>query len=221
MSTLPAREAYRLWAPAYEPETAISALEVETVSALGVSVHGRALLDVGCGTARRLRNSGAAHAVGIDLSVDMLRQAPESCARIAGDVRALPVAAGSFDVVWCRLVLGHVQDLEPAYTELARVCRDGGAVVVTDLSPQAAAAGHRRTFRDESGASHDVEHFVHTVSAHARAAEHTGLSLIGHHDGVVGESIRQFYTDAGRLRAFDEQRGLPIILALAWRKVPR
>ena len=40
-------------------------------------------------------------------------------------------------------------------------------------------------------------------------------------EGVVGESIRQFYTDAGRLCAYDEQRGLPIVLALAWRKLPR
>ncbi len=221
MSTLPAREAYRLWAPEYEPETAISALEAQTLGALGVSVHDRVLLDVGCGTARRLRNCGAERAVGVDLSIDMLKQAPESVARVAGDVRALPIAAASFDVVWCRLVLGHVRDLDGAYAELARVCRPGGAIVATDLSPEAALAGHRRTFRDESGVAHEVEHFVHSVSAHARAAEQHGLALIGHREGVVGESIRQFYTDAGRLRAYDEQRGLPVVLALAWRKLPR
>ena len=220
MSTLPAREAYRLWAPAYEPETAISALEVETIGALGVSMHGRDLLDVGCGTGRRLRKSGASRAVGVDLSFDMLQRAPESFLRVAGDVRALPIASSSFDVVWCRLVVGHVANLDAVYTELARVCRAGGAIVVTDLSPEAALAGHRRTFRDESGVSHEVEHFVHSVSAHAHAAEHTGLSLIGHREGVVGESIKQFYTDAGRLRAYDEQRGLPVVLALAWRKLP-
>jgi len=220
MSTLPAREAYRLWAPAYEPETAISALEVETLGTLGVSVHGRQLLDVGCGTARRLRNCGAERAVGIDVSVEMLQHAPQSCERVAGDVRALPVASGSFDVVWCRLVVGHVANLDAVYLELARVCRGGGAIVVTDLSPEAALAGHRRTFRDDSGELHEVEHFVHSVSAHARAAERTGLALIGHREGVVGESVKEFYTDAGRLRAYDEQRGLPVVLALAWRKLP-
>jgi malonyl-CoA O-methyltransferase len=88
------------------------------------------------------------------------------------------------------------------------------------LSPEAALAGHRRTFHDAAGIMHEVEHFAHTVSAHARAAERAGLSLIGHREGVVGESIKQFYTDAGRLRAYDEQRGLPVVLGLAWRKLP-
>lgn len=218
MNALPVREAYRLWAPAYEHETAISALEAETVAALGVSVHGRALLDVGCGTGRRMRACDAASAIGVDLSIDMLRLAPATCARVAGDLRALPMASDVFDVVWCRLAIGHLRELDAAYAELARVCRVGGVVVVTDLNPDAALAGHRRTFHDKAGATHEVEHFVHTMAAHAAAAP-SHLGLVARRDGVVGESIRPFYAEAGRLRAYEEQRGQPIVFALAWRKV--
>ena len=46
---------YTLWAPLYE-ETAVSALEDRVVSGLGSDARGAALLDVGCGTGRRLRN---------------------------------------------------------------------------------------------------------------------------------------------------------------------
>lgn len=217
MSALSARDAYRLWAPSYDRETAISALENETVEALAVSVRGRTLLDVGCGTARRLRGQDAAVAVGIDLSIDMLRRAPSSAWCAAGDMRALPVASGAVDVVWCRLAIGHLAELERAYAELARVCRAGGTVIVTDLSPH--AAGHRRTFSDERGTTHEVEHVVHSRVDHDDAAARAGLSLVDARDGVVGDSVRHFYADAGRLRAFDEQCGTRLVLALAWRKV--
>jgi malonyl-CoA O-methyltransferase len=218
MSALPAREAYRLWAPEYDRETAVSALEAATVEALGVVTSGRSLLDVGCGTGRRLHASDAAVAVGVDFSIEMLRRARSTGALVVGDLRALPVASGAFDVVWCRLAVGHLRELDRAYAELARVCRLRGMVVVTDLSPDATSAGHRRTFRDGSGALHDVEHYLHTMDAHAHAAERAGLALVDRRDGVCGDNIRQFYADAGRLRAYEEQRGTPIVLALAWRK---
>jgi malonyl-CoA O-methyltransferase len=218
VSALPAREAYRLWAPDYERETAVSALELETVDALGVATAGRALLDVGCGTGRRLRASGGSPAIGVDLSPEMLGRAPAPLAIAAADLRALPIARNTFDVVWCRLVIGHVAELAAAYAELARVCRAGGVVIVTDLSPHAAAAGHRRTFRDASGAAHEVEHFVHTMRAHVLSATRAGLALLEQREGVCGERVRPFYAHAGRLSAYEEQRGTPIVLALAWHK---
>ncbi|MGH7616133.1 MAG: class I SAM-dependent methyltransferase [Gemmatimonadaceae bacterium] len=218
MTVLSVREAYRLWAPAYDRETAVSALEAETVESLGVLAAGRALLDVGCGTGRRLRASGASLAVGVDLSTEMLSVARGETV-IAGDLRAIPAAAKTFDVVWCRLAIGHVRELAVAYAELARVCRPGGTVVVTDLSPDAAAAGHRRTFRDDTGATYEVEHHVHTVDAHTSAATTARLEMIARRDGVVGPGARRFYAEAGRLFAYDAQVGQPIVLALAWRKL--
>jgi malonyl-CoA O-methyltransferase len=219
VSALTAREAYRLWAPDYERETTISALEAVTVDALGTETAGRILLDVGCGTGRRLRSSGAECAVGIDLSLEMLRRAPDAPLVAAGDLRALPIASNMFDVVWCRLAIGHVKELEIAYGELARVCRGGGAVIVSDLSPDAAAAGHRRTFHDAEGTTHEVEHFVHSVSAHVVAATRAGLMVAERRDGCCGPIVRQFYADAGRLDAYAEQVGSPIVMVLALRKV--
>ncbi len=53
-------------------------------------------------------------AVGIDLSPEMLA-AGGAHNVIAGDVRAMPFASGSFDMVWCRLVLGYIPDPAVAY----------------------------------------------------------------------------------------------------------
>lgn len=216
MNALPARVAYRLWAPHYDAETAMSHLESETIASLEVATQGRSLLDVGCGTARRLRGSDAATSVGVDLTFEMLAQAGAEHVA-AADVRALPFADASFDVTWCRLVLGHVSDLGAAYTELARVCRENGSVVVSDVAVEAAQAGHKRTFSDSAGGTHEVEHFVHSTGQHLVAAARAGLELARRADGVVGPSIRSYYVDAGKERAYEDQKGLPLVLGLLFR----
>jgi malonyl-CoA O-methyltransferase len=220
MSALPAREGYRLWAPCYEAETVVSDLENRVVDALAIATADCRLLDVGCGTGRRLRNSNAAMAVGVDASLDMLRLAPREQRRAAADVRALPFPAGWFDIVWCRLVIGHVRELEVTYSELSRVCRPGGVVIVSDLSAEAVAAGHRRTFRDAGGMARELEHVVHTLERQAAVARDVGLELETHRAGIVDSSVRPFYAAAGRLAAYDEQRGLPLVCAVMFRRRP-
>jgi malonyl-CoA O-methyltransferase len=219
VTALSPSDAYTLWAPSYSAETAISALEFTAVECLGVDVRGRRLLDVGCGVARRLsqaRETGTTLAVGVDLTPRMLAESREDELLAAADVRALPIADGTFDVVWCRLVLGHLPGLDGAYAELARVCARDGHVVVTDFHPDAAADGHRRTFCDESGIVREVEHHVHALRDHRRAAARVGLTLVQRFDRVVGETVRGFYERAGLLDAYEQQRGLAVVLALAF-----
>jgi malonyl-CoA O-methyltransferase len=215
MSVLAARDGYRLWAPTYASETAVSALENDVVEALGVPTAGRRLLDVGCGVGRRLATSGAALAIGVDLSPEMLAAGGHGHL-IAADMRALPLADASFDVVWCRLAIGHARDLERSYAELARVSAHGGAVIVSDFHPAAAARGLRRTFRDASGAVHEIEHFRHEPIEHERAARAHGLKRIAMREGVVGADIRQFYERAKRLDVYEQQLGQPVVLALVF-----
>jgi malonyl-CoA O-methyltransferase len=217
VSTLPPRDAYALWAPTYAAETAVSALERSAVNTLGVPVAGMRLLDVGCGIGRRLEEALLARAmvaVGVDLVPRMLAEGSRAGLFAAADARSLPVPDATFDVVWCRLVLGHVAELETAYAELARVCASGGRVIVTDFHPAAAAAGHRRTFRDERGALHEIEHHVHSRLAHRIAAERAGLVILEQRDAVIDESVRPYYMGAGRTEAYERQRGLPLVLAL-------
>ena len=107
-------------------------------------------------------------------------------------------------MVWCRLVLGHLPDLDAAYAELARVCARGGHVVVTDFHPDAAEAGHRRTFRDGDGVVQEVEHHVHTPREHRRAAARAGLTLVQRFDRVVGRDgarLLRARRPPGRVRA--------------------
>jgi len=218
VSGMPAREGYRLWADSYDAETVISRLENAAVQRLGVSTAGCALLDVGCGTGRRLLDIDAHLAVGVDITPEMLAKARGGLRLTAGDVRALPFSSLTFDIVWCRLAIGHVREMEAVYAELSRVCCMGGVVIVSDLSAESVAAGHKRTFRDADGATHELEHFAHTIERQAIAAYDVGLRLEKRQDGVVDAAVKQFYVDAGREKAYEEQLGMPMVRALLWRK---
>jgi malonyl-CoA O-methyltransferase len=212
------REAYRLWASTYAAETVVSSLDEELATALSPALKGKRLLDAGCGTGRRLRGLDTALAVGVDLSFEMLQAGARACVAVA-DVCTLPFPSASFDVVWCRLVLGHSRDPAPAYREIARVCRVGGFLFVSDFHADAIAAGHRRTFRDQNGTLHDVEHHVHDSAAHIQMAIRAGFSMRARQDGLVGPSVESFYIQAGREAAYRSDRGLALVAAFLSQRV--
>jgi ubiquinone/menaquinone biosynthesis C-methylase UbiE len=96
------------------------------------------ILDVGCGSGEVLsglrRASGKSTlAVGVDLRPLHLSIAPADVVRVAADVRRLPFAPRSFDVVTASLFLHHFDapDLPGVLRGLYAVCRR--ALVVNDL----------------------------------------------------------------------------------------
>ena len=209
---------YRLWAPTYAGETVVSALEERVVRNLLPELSGRRLLDVGCGIGRRLVDTAesAALAVGLDLVPEMLVAGSRRGRKafVAGDVAALPLADRAFDVVWCRLVLGHVPDLSGPYRELARVSYTPASLIVSDFHPRAVAAGHTRSFRDGAGHLHEIEHRVHEAAEHEAAAARFGWELVAMVDAPAGEEERPFYERSGKLRQFELESGLPLVLVM-------
>lgn len=220
MNLLGPREAYRLWAPTYEAGNAVTCLDEEVGARLGPAPAGKRLLDVGCGTGWRLQGTGAARAVGVDLSSDMLElgRANPWLANVElreADMRALPLPDRAFDLVWCRLAIGYVAELGQAYAELARVADTGAAVIVTEFHPHAAAAGCRRTF-SHGDEVFELATFVHPEEAQVEAARRAGLSLRGRDEGVIGPGVRRYYEEAGRADLYAEMRGTPVVLGLAF-----
>lgn len=223
MRTLEASEAYRLWAPTYSDETAISLLDDRLVASMTPQLDGLRLLDAGCGTGRRLPDTGAAVAVGLEPCREMVAAgiaAERPLARtqiMRGDVRAMPLPSAAFDVVWCRLVLGHLPKIGNAYAELARVADFGATVIVTDFHPAAVDAGHRRTFRS-GGEVIEAQHFVHRPEEHIQAARAAGLGLREIRDAAIGSDVRAFYEEAGRPELYPDHFGLPVVLAFSFRR---
>jgi malonyl-CoA O-methyltransferase len=207
------REAYRLWASTYASETVVCSLDDELAHVLLDDLPQSRLLDAGCGVGHRIHHIPGA--VGIDLSAEMLAAGGAQNV-VSGDIRAMPFGAGEFDMVWCRLVSGYLQDPLPAYEELYRVCMPGGYVFVTDFHLDAIMAGHRRTFNDEAGVTHEISNYVHTN--HEELGSRAGLGLVAVRDGAVGPLVRDLYVRGLGRKAYIKEFGLNLVRAYLFRR---
>ena len=210
-------EAYLRWAPTYEEAGALAELDELALRRLDPAPVAP-LLDAACGTGRRLRRADGTFrpgAFGIDLVLPMLLAGARGAAVAAADLRALPFVAGFFRTAWCRLAIGHVAEAGRVYAQLGRALAPGGRLVVTDFHPDAVRRGLVRSFRSGEELL-AVEHHVHDVAAHRRAAAAAGLSLETLLEVPAGEEVRTHFEAAGRLDAWEAQKELPVLLALSF-----
>ena len=84
------------------------------------------LLNAGCGD-RDLSEWLATHAVTEVVNYDIASNLPDA---VTGPIDRLPFPDGCFDTILCNAVLEHVEHVEAAVSELARVLRSGGHVVL-------------------------------------------------------------------------------------------
>ena len=99
---------------------------------------GASVLEAGCGTGLILKEVAplARRAVGLDLSPGMLRKAhARGLDVVHGSVTDLPFGDGEFDLAYSFKVLAHVERIERAMGELARVVRPGGHVIAEFYNP--------------------------------------------------------------------------------------
>ncbi|HEX5541767.1 MAG TPA: demethylmenaquinone methyltransferase [Micromonospora sp.] len=148
---------------------------------------GERVLDVGAGTGvstQELARSGA-YAVGVDLSLGMLRAGhrvrPE-VPLLAGDALRLPFPDAAFDAVTISFALRNVVDTEAALREFARVTRPGGRLVVCELSHPT-----NRLFRNLY-----LSHLMRWLPAAARAVSSNPDAYV-----YLMESIRAWPDQAG------------------------
>jgi SAM-dependent methyltransferase len=95
------------------------------------------VVDLGCGAGEfsaALVQAGA-RPIGVDVAGEALRRArlllPESDFRLWAAGEPLPVDDGAADIVWAGEVIEHVADVAPWLSEVRRVLRPGGVLVLT------------------------------------------------------------------------------------------
>jgi ubiquinone/menaquinone biosynthesis C-methylase UbiE len=122
---------------------------------LAGDVTGRRILDAGCGSgplSEALRDRGAVVS-GFDKSAGMLevarkRLGDDADLRVADLGSPLPYPDGAFDDVIASLVLHYLEDWGPALSELRRVLKPGGRLIVSVDHPCAIYAIHRMEGRE-------------------------------------------------------------------------
>jgi malonyl-CoA O-methyltransferase len=93
---------------------------------------------------------------------------------VQADVRALPFADCSCDVIVSGLMLPDVDQLVETAREWRRVVRPGGVIVCSTLHPVGAELGWTRTFQTRNGTQTLPAHW-HTLADHREAAAAVGL----------------------------------------------
>ena len=134
------RRAYKRWAPIYDNTFGKIADWGRKEAVTLVNSLGGRVLEVGVGTGMSLPNYDASVSVtGIDLSTAMLAKARKRVAReklgnveavLEMDASDMEFPDGSFDVVVAMYVLTVVPDPRTVMSELSRVCKPGGDVLI-------------------------------------------------------------------------------------------
>ncbi len=166
---------------------------------LGLAGDARDLrvLDVGCGTGHLTQPlAGSNFVAGVDLSAGMLRfAAAKGLAPVRGSGLDLPFKDGTFDVVLAASVIQLIPAGEAFMSELVRVARKGGRIIVATINARNAAISflrlvERKKYRHFRLYSHDVL---------------TGLA------GAAGADVRRaalVFFPAGPTRIVSADRGI-------------
>jgi ubiquinone/menaquinone biosynthesis C-methylase UbiE len=183
--------------------------------------QGERILDAGCGTGIFTLDLLAAgsRVVGLELSLLMLQRAGEKAAgrpfrMVQGDMRRLPFPDGSFDKTVSVTAIEFLEDGRSGVSELFRVTRPGGLVVVAGLNSLSPWATRRKAAAKEG----------HTIFEHVRFRSPAEMAELAPLPALIRTAVHfQKHDDPHRAREIErdgDARGLDTgaFLVVRWEK---
>jgi tocopherol O-methyltransferase len=199
------------------PEEAARALAVRVADAAAIGA-GDEVVDVGCGygaTARLLARERGARVTGLTLSRAQADAAParDGVTLLVRDWLDNGLPGDAFDAAIAIESLSHMPDKPRVFSELARVVRSGGRVVVVDwLARERPRAVERRFLLDPICREGRLPQ-LHTASDYVAFLRGTGLEVTGF-DDLTARAVRTWAVVARRLPLVLARD--PRLLAAAW-----
>jgi SAM-dependent methyltransferase len=166
-------------------------------------------LDLGCGHGRHTRRLDPT-VVGLDFDALSLREAAEFGPVARGEFQSLPFRALAFDAAYSWYnSLGTLRSPEAALTEVARVLRPGGRLIVQGSNPAAVRANPEARY---SGRLPDGSHLEETSAwSEARGRDELTRRVTSPDGRVMAASFAIRYYDFEGWRALLEPRGLEVV----------
>jgi ubiquinone/menaquinone biosynthesis C-methylase UbiE len=209
--------AYDTIADAYSAENDSSLLNEyynrPAIRSLLGNVAGRHVLDAGCGSGPTLVDlvEGGATVVGIDgsqavINIARNRLGPDADLRVADLGDPLPFDDAIFDDVVCSLALHYLEDWQPPLTEMRRVLKPGGHLILSVEHPfaiwfAAQQEGRKTNYfstrsrreQDMAGKSVDLTFWDRSLSTMLQSFLEVGFRIahVGEH-GPAPEAIERF-----------------------------
>jgi malonyl-CoA O-methyltransferase len=198
-------EGYDLWAKTYSTESnPVKDASNDSIKKMLPSLKGLDILDAGCGAGYfcSIAEEGDAREItGLDFSAPMIEVAKKNCVRtkfIQGDISSIEFQPHSFDLVICALVVGHIQELNRALSNLTKPLKNGGLLLLSDFHPFLTITKKKRTFRDVSGEVFEISHHLHLFQDYVNELAKLGM--------VVEELTESVWN------------GMPVVFSLKARK---
>jgi ubiquinone/menaquinone biosynthesis C-methylase UbiE len=180
--------AYDRWSAIYDTDTnATRDLDAMVLRRAPLRLHGRTVLELGCGTGKNTAwlAEASANVMALDFSAGMLARAREQVSAynvefITHDLRKVwPVRRESVDVVVGNLVLEHIEDVASIFKEAARVLPPGGQLFICELHPYRQLLGSQAHFTDPvNDEMVSVAVYRHSTSEFVNSALAVGFALV-------------------------------------------
>jgi SAM-dependent methyltransferase len=217
--TLPVRDGYEAWAETYEA-TVLDLMDLRLLGRLQTVdwPNVRRALDLACGTGRGgawLKAQGVSDVDGVDFAPAMLARASERGVYgrlLEGDVSAVELPGGGYDLVSMLLADEHLAELAPFYREAARLAGAGGRFVLVGFHPWFLMSGVPTHFDRSPGEPVAIESHVHLFADHVRAAHLAGWRLAEMEEGLVDDDW------IAAKPKWADRRDRPVSFAFVWER---
>jgi len=195
---LDVKKGYDKWSKTYDTDkNPLIVLEERNLSDSIGNVKNKIVLDVGCGTGRittKLLRKGA-KVFGIDVSPEMLSKAKEKtkkygskCEFRIASAYKIPYERNKFDLVVCNLVLSHLKNLNKAMTEISRVLKVKGFLVISDISPEAIRYGARTNFL-QNDREYKIANYYHSLEEIFSTFKKSNLAVLELKEPIITKKI--------------------------------
>ncbi|MFD2513697.1 class I SAM-dependent DNA methyltransferase [Pontibacter locisalis] len=180
------QQAYNSWASQYDTnKNRTRDLEGQALRTVLADVPFLNCLEIGCGTGKNTAwlEQKAVHVTAVDLSEEMLERAKEKVnvekvTFVQADItQEWYFVTQPYDLVSFSLVLEHIEQLGPVFSNVAKALKAGGYVYIGELHPFKQYLGTKARFDTEEGRQ-EVECYTHHVSDFVRSGRQHGLKLV-------------------------------------------
>lgn len=221
-------EAYNLWAENYDTQNGnlMMDMDAEVFAELlsAVSITGKQIADIGCGTGRywplffRQKPGGV---TGFDVSPGMLERLrlkyPSGCVNQITDNLFTGIPDSAYDVIVSTLTVAYIENIDEALEAWCRILKAKGDIIITDFHPNALAFGGKRTFSHHNTLI-SIKNFVHYVSDIEDTLREYGLIPVNKIERVVNESVKHYYEAKKALSLYEKFKGSRIIYGIHLRR---